>query len=288
MRLLPQSNSALTVGGVLPQYQAALTIVKDRLESPSIDRFRWLDLSCGRGQILIHARAVFGKSLRKIEYVGVEVDREFALQAQRSAEELFGAATVHICELHKFELQLKSDQYFDFISFANFAHEISPASLGLALTSALCRIDSNGQLCMYDMQSLPDLELGAITWSGSEMQSIINEILTGAGVFGYAPQAAEWPHESCRGWSIHVNRQYMSCSAETLNGGRKEMEARGAKIINLILQRKLIETDHSLNLLCRYGARTPEEQNEIARLTYDYWAISRALGGTAFLASETL
>jgi len=279
------SQAVLLPGHVFPQHQAALTIVKDRIEAPTVQTFRWLDLACGKGQILACADSVFGPSRKKIEYVGVDVNQAFAVEAQRIAEPLFKTAAVVICDLDNFEALLPGKQLFDFITFTNGAHEISPRALATTIVAALCRMERSGQLYMYDMESLSDPELGAIIWTGAEMESVMKSIMSAVGEDRYSPEAAVWPHKTCKGWSLHVNRQYMLCEPEALDGSRGQMIEVARKTIIGILQRKLVTLDTALDALRRFGATTPDERRVAVSLAYQFWAVSRALSGVARLAS---
>jgi len=279
------SRAVLLMDRVLPQHQAALTVVKNRIEAPFVQTFKWLDLACGKGQILACAEHVFGSSRSKIAYTGVDVNQAFALQAQKIAEPLFGTAAILITDLHNFEALLPPDQLFDFISFTNGAHEISPHALATTIVSALCRMDSRGQLYMYDMESLPEPELGAITWTGVEMQTVLKEMMNAVGEESYLPEAARWPHKTCKGWSLHVNREYIGCDPERLNGFRDQMIARGHRSIVGILQQKLVALDSALDTLRRFGSATADEAREAVHLAYQFWAVSRALSGVAVLGS---
>ena len=280
------SEAVLMRDRVLPQHQAALTVVKNRVEAPLLETFRWLDLACGRGQILACASYVFGPSRKKIEYIGVDVNQAFALQAQQLAEPLFRRAEVLIGDVHNFDSLLPRDLVFDFISFTNGAHEIFPHALAMTIVSALCRMRGAGQLYMYDMESLSDPELGAIVWTGPEMETVLRRILMAAGEAKYLPEAAVWTHKSCKGWSLHINRDYISCSADELNGCRPKMVSEARMTIIEILQQKLVALDIALDALSRFGAATANEAREAIGLAYQYWAVSRALSGVVTLASS--
>ena len=50
---------------VLPQHQAIVTLLQGWLSDPAMERLRWLDLACGRGQILTGVRGGLSTSARK-------------------------------------------------------------------------------------------------------------------------------------------------------------------------------------------------------------------------------
>lgn len=278
MPSIADSNALCLPERVLSQHQAALTLLKSRLEHPSVTSVCWLDLGCGRGQILLNADRVFGTDkLRKVRYVGVDVNQSFALQAQRAAEQLFADPVIHVCDLHNFERLLSEAEQFDFVSFTNTAHEITPTQLATTLVSSLCRAKPDGEIFLYDMESLPTLELGAIPWIGGEVQEIINAILEAVGEAAYRPDVAVWLHNSCRAWSLHVNRSYFTAAPEVFATNRDGMIRAATRSIASILQHKLLDIHQALDALRRFGSGTPEQFAEKQRLLFDFWAISATL-----------
>jgi hypothetical protein len=61
-----------------PQHQAALTLLQDRLSNPTVVKIRWLDLACGRGQIISSLDGNLSKpALNRLEYWGYDINPAF-------------------------------------------------------------------------------------------------------------------------------------------------------------------------------------------------------------------
>lgn len=284
MPSIAASSAVMIRDKVLPQHQVALSIIKDRLESPSVGSFRWLDLCCGRGQVLVHAAQVIGtNTAAKVEYIGIDVDQRYARETEERARRLFPSVKMQICHIHEFERLLDVDDLFDFITLTNSCHEITPDSLARTIVAAICRLREQGQAFIYDMEQLPSLELGAIPWTAQEVESIIHAILKAAGEARYLPSASQWIHSTCSAWSVHLNRSHFSLSADALATSRDLMEKSAAFTITEILRQKLFETNSALESLAEYGAEDSSESVEAERLSYNFWAISRALARPVIL-----
>jgi len=286
MTTIAGSSAVLQTDRVLVQHQAVLTLIKDRLEDPNRPSFKWLDLACGRGQILAHLDLVLSQTHReKIEYLGLDIEQQHVREAERLAAKLLANSRFEVCELHRFEQVLSDGERFDIVTCTNTVHEISPSQLADTFVGCVCRTDPSGSLFLYDMESLPKLELGAIPWTGKEIEEIIRAILVAAGEYTYSPQAATWPHRSCNGWHIGLNRSYLGISDATLLSNRTAMRDKAAKRIEDLLKRKLLTTHQVLETAAKYGPETESEAAAIQALTYNFWAIARALNAHLILPS---
>lgn len=288
MPSLANSNADFAPDRVWPQHQAALTLIKNRIEDPGLVSFSWLDLACGRGQILANIGRVLSKeSCAKIRYEGFDVVQEFCLKAERLANSFFSTARIQVSEIDKFELLLEPNEQFDVITLTNSVHEISPSQVASTLVSALSRANERGIVFVYDMESLPNLELGAIPWLGAEIEQVLHCLLREAGETSYLPTVATWPHKSCIGWHLQVNRGHIRVSEAELRSRRGAMVEAATGVIRALLEKRLLDIHQALTALSRYGSGSAEETIEIQRLTYDYWAISRALGGPLVISTTT-
>lgn len=276
--VIADSAAVLLRGRVLAQHQSALVLVRERTQNPDVKKLKWLDLACGRGQILVNVENVIPEKRRqKIDYLGFDVSLEHARDTEKRACSLFSNGRVKICELACFENFLDDGESFDFITLTNTVHEISPEDLARTIVAALCRAKPDGCVFLYDMETLPTFELGAIPWSGEEVESIIHQILTAAGVPAEAlPDVAIWPHKSCQCWNLQVHRNHFA--EVDLVKKREAMIAIATRSIRSLLEEKLLATSTALDSAARFGSETTDEEREILRLLYDYWAISRALG----------
>lgn len=63
---------------LLAQHQAALTLLQRALLDPKVSNYRWLDLACGRGQIINHLHEILDRSQRqKISYFGYDIKVDY-------------------------------------------------------------------------------------------------------------------------------------------------------------------------------------------------------------------
>ena len=277
-RVIADSHAVMVPERVFPQHQAALALVRERTQDPGVKTLRWLDLACGRGQILANIERVIPETRRKkIDYVGFDVSADYARAAEKAAESLFGRGRVQVCELQDFERLLEDQDLFDFITMTNTVHEVGPDGLAKTLVATLCRVTSTGCIFIYDMETLPELELGAIPWTGEEVEAVVHSMLSAAGVPPEAlPDVAVWPHKSCQCWNLQLHRSHLS--VDGFEGHRETMFEATATVIRELLEEKLVAINTGIDSAARFGIEDVEEREEVHRLLYDYWAISRALG----------
>lgn len=236
-------------------------------------------MACGRGQILTNIGRVLSQDNRsKIVYRGFDVVQGYCLQAERIAKEFFPNPLVQVCEIDKFELHLEPEESFDAITLTNTVHEITPEQVAATFASTLCRVSGNGIVFMYDMESLPTMELGAIPWLGKEIEQVVHRLLLESGESTYRPTVATWPHRSCVGWNLQLNRSHLTVPPEALQLRRAQMVAGASGLIRELLGKRLSDVHQALSTASRYAERDGDEQADVQRLLYDYWAISRALG----------
>ena len=89
MTTIADSDAFKDSGRVLPQHQAALTLLQARLSAPRVLRLSWLDLACGRGQIIVSLAENLSRDARaKVEYWAYDLDKEFARETRKAAERL--------------------------------------------------------------------------------------------------------------------------------------------------------------------------------------------------------
>lgn len=277
--VLGDSSAVLDTARVLVQHQVALAFIRERAQNPRTADVRWLDLACGRGQILTNFEHVLSEARRKkIAYLGFDAVLDYVRQTKQRAEALFERVRVEICSLSKFELYLDCREAFDVITFTNSAHEMSPEDLAQILVIALCRLADHGLMYLYDMERLPELELGAIPWEAEEIQQIFDAVLRAAGIEHELPEVAMWPHTSCTCWHFQIHRDHLDISPESLLARRDDMTVAAAIAIRSVLERKLFSTHSALQVAASHGAQGPSELKEVNRLLHDFWAISRALG----------
>lgn len=281
MTTIADSDAFKDADRVLPQHQAALTLLQSMLSAPTRTRVAWLDLACGRGQIISALDAVLSQSaLHKIAFYVHDVDQTFLRETMRTAECLgFHSLDSRVGDLARFANAWPNTLLFDFITLNNTVHEIDPRDLGSVLVTCIERLSEMGELFVYDMESVQPAELGAVPWSRNDILQILRLTLDCLGASDYQPEVGRWRHKSCYGWNIHLQRKHLNVLQAEIQARRDEALTRVQEKIRHILKRRLDECRQSLQALTTYGAETVEEQNKKEQLLYDFFALSRALEG---------
>ena len=279
MTTIADSNAFKDSERVLPQHQAALTLLQDRLTAPGTSRVAWLDLACGRGQIIASLGANLSELARgKINYCAYDLDAKFARETKQMAEHL-GFASFEACvgDLSDFDRLLPANIFYDFITLTNTVHEIEPKRLASLLASCIGRLTDTGTLFIYDMEQIKPPELGALPWSRDDVRRIVHRMLDALGASAYRPEVGLWNHKSCNGWNVQLKRDYLNVSRANAQKRNGAAVADTHDEISQILMRRLTECRNSLETLTMYGPETAEEQDVKERLLFEFWALSRAL-----------
>jgi ubiquinone/menaquinone biosynthesis C-methylase UbiE len=278
MNLIAASNALSEPDRVWAQHQAVLTLLGALLADPAVVTVTWLDLACGEGQILSGLEGRFQEEDRKkIAYTGIDRKDVYALKTQQIASSSgLQSADVKIGIISTVD-QMLPGVAFDFITLINTIHEIAPSDLATVLTDAILRLSPNGNLYIYDMESIEPAELGAVAWSAAEFQSIVQRMLSALGVAGYIARVQHWQHKSRNGWSIVINRKHLGLPGDVSTMRQTAEAATKEKVIEL-LNVKLATCKSVLENLTTYGPETADEQSAEVALLYDLWAVSRALG----------
>lgn len=264
---------------ILPQHQAALTLLQARLSTPGTDRLSWLDLACGRGQIIVLLDENLSAEARaKIEYWAYDLDQEFARETRKTAERLgFASLESRVGDLSDFDRILPAEGFFDFITLTNTVHEIEPVRLAHLLVSCMGRLTDTGTLFIYDMERIKPPELGALPWSRDDIRRMVRRMLNALGASEYRPEVGLWNHRTCNGWNVQLQRQHLNVSradaAARLNTAVHETRDE----ISQLLKRRLADCRAALETITLYGAETAEEQDDKERFLFEFWALSRAL-----------
>jgi SAM-dependent methyltransferase len=264
---------------ILPQHQAALTLLQARLSNPEALRVRWLDLACGRGQIIGSLdKNLSPKARSQLEYWGYDINERFTKETQKNAENLgLAYCNFKVGEISSFDNHYPSDTDFDFITLTNTVHEVYPQNLAIVLVDCVIRLSEFGTLFIYDMEKIRPPELGAVPWQQGEVQEIVCSLLDALGVSKYQPEVGQWLHRSCNAWNVQMQRQYFGIEQTKIISSRELAIEKTSKKIMELLEAKNNLCRKSLRYLTLYGAETAEEQEEKERLLYEFWAVSRAL-----------
>lgn len=277
MAIIKDSEAYLNKERLLAQHQAALSILQGKLDNPKVSDFSWLDLGCGKGQIIINLEYNIGDTARaKVSYSAFDIKEEHLSITLKKAETLkFKVASGKVGDILDFPKLFELNNKFDFITLTNSIHEFSPFVIPHILFECLIRLTTNGLLFVYDMESLPSLELGAVTWTREEIHELSNAFLINLGIKDYFPTPGKWRHSSCDGWNLQINRDYISISDEDLLKIKDEaIEKTKIQIVD-ILKRKLSECEKSLESITMYRAETEDEDKLKQKLLYDFWSLTR-------------
>ncbi len=267
---------------LLPQHQAALTLLQARLSAPQVERLSWLDLACGRGQIILSLHNNLSSEARtKVDFWAYDLNQDYARETRRAAESLgFASLEVAVGELSNFDRILPKDLLFDFITLTNTVHEIEPLRLAALLGDSLRRLTEIGTLFIYDMDNIKPPELGAVPWRRDDIKRIVHRMLDAMSVPGYRPEVGLWNHRTCNGWNVQLERQHLEISSDEMRDRLETAIHDTRSEVSEMLQRRLSDCRASLETLTIYGAETAEEQEDKERLLFEFWALSRALEQT--------
>jgi SAM-dependent methyltransferase len=262
---------------VLPQHQAALTLLQARLSVPGIQRVLWLDLACGKGQIITSLEENLSSEARgRIEYWGYDLNQGYARETEKAAERLgFASFQIKVGDLLDFDQLLSREALFDFITLTNTVHEIQPVRLANLLYKSIMRLSEAGTLFVYDMEKIQPLELGAVPWSRDDVKSLIRHLLDALGATAYHPEVSRWSHKTCKGWNVQLERQHLGISLDDAVGKGDVAIRETCDEVTRIIKQRSMDCRAALENLTKYGAETAEEQEDKLRLLFEFWALSR-------------
>jgi len=278
MPTIADSDAYLDPMRLLSQHQAALTIIQGMLDNPTVLELTWLDLCCGKGQIIINLEQNLNALSRaKISYNAYDIKDDFLQMTLKKARTLgFKGCNGKSGHIASFQFLHPVEQKFDFISLTNSLHEFDPKDIPDFLLNSIIRLSREGILFLYDMEYLPSFELGAVTWTFEEIHEIIDLLLVESGVCnGYKPSAGKWKHHSVTAWNSQIQRRYLEMSDEVLIERIPQAITKGKVKIQEILQRKLNYCLERLEILTEFGAENQEEEEQKLRLLFDFWALNR-------------
>jgi hypothetical protein len=267
---------------MLAQHQAALTLLQGMLSDPKIAQVNWLDLASGRGQIISHLEKNLSSTERsKIIFHGYDVENSYSRSAEKIALSMgLAGYNFEIGQLSEFWQKKPARGQYDFITLTNTVHEINPTNFAELLTRCIEHLGENGRLFIYDMEKLPTDELGAVLWTAGEIKLILIHLCRCLGSPEYEPSVGTWVHRSCNGWNAHIIRPHMQLPTNLNERCAEAIISTAAKVTEL-LRSKLEVTKGALESLTRFGGETAEEDFDKEGLLFQFWALSRALGGSA-------
>jgi hypothetical protein len=276
---IADSNALKDPGRMLTQHQAVLTLLQARISNPQVRALSWLDLACGRGQIIAALQENLSNSGRaKIAYHGYDVEHHYTQETKRLAEKLgLASTTVMVGELSNFNRIIPGDKVFEFITLTNTIHELAPASLPELLVDTALRLSDSGTLFIYDMESLTPPELGAVPWRRDEVRQLVDVLLRPLGADSYQPEVGKWTHRTCLGWNVLLERVHIPLPTAELKM-RRDGAVQSVQVqVSTILNSKLNTCRDALESLTLCGTDTAEEGDNREQLLHEFWAVPRAL-----------
>ena len=139
MTVLTDSNAFRDERRMLPQHQAALTLLQGMLANPKITSLYWLDLACGRGQIISGLdENLSGQARSKLNYFGYDIKGEYAKETLKLATNLgLQSYKVEVGYLANFGKICPEPSNFDFITLTNTVHEVAPSQMASILMQCI-------------------------------------------------------------------------------------------------------------------------------------------------------
>ena len=279
--MLADSKAILDHDRLLAQHQAALTLLQSRVQNPKMKDFRWLDLACGRGQIIVHLDGNLTPAARaKISYHIYDVRASYVSVTRKKADLLgFKCVTQTTDSLSRLEANLGHREMFDFITFTNSVHELSPKLVASTLVLGVLMLKPKGSMFIYDFESFPpeEHELGAVVWTRAEIHAITAAMLKALGVRAYQPEVGQWRHKSCTGWNVHIEQEHFDCERVGLLNSAGPAVAVTEGAMREILKVKHEQTRQILNSLTEHAPETLQEREERIAALFNFWALTRAL-----------
>lgn len=273
-------SSAVLLQRVLPHQQEALSALHSILANyQSNDPFDWLDVACGRGQMITHLDDALPADERaKIHYFGYDINNEYVREAEGLGRR-FGlkGTTPIIGHLNDFARLVSPEKKFSFITFTNAIHELPPSIFGALFLELFLRLKPGGTIFIYDMETLPELELGAIPWKTAEVHRLLSFIFKAAGANNKPPAPQRWRLTKCSTWSVRIRREDLDLDDATFAVRFSEIRTKTDEFVKNLFQQKLTGTTEQLQSLMESGGKetTPEEHKEKLNLLSDYWSLTR-------------
>lgn len=281
------SNSLLEYDKIFGQHFAILFMVQSKLDNPQLSDFKLFDLGCGKGQLISQLEVnLSNESRKKLSYFGYDINVFDLKTAKKTAESLnLKKSDFKVGDIGDFQKLIAENQEFDMIVMCNALHECNPHILAEILTESIIRLSATGSLFIYDMEYLSKRELGAITWQSHEMREILKVMFDSLGIKEYFPKPAQWLHNTCNSWSIHIQREFININLDEID--KPTITKNINDKVYEMLDRKLNETRNALEALTSgeddidkddKDAKDEREKEKLDYL-YNYWSIDRAIRG---------
>ena len=277
---IKSSANAIEKERNLAHHQALLTLVQGKLSDPDVGDVLWLDICCGKGQVLKFISQNLSSEIRKkVKYIGFDGNEEYLKSARHNAQgaDLRGFDSL-LGDVEKLGVTLPTGQKYDIISIVNVFHEVSPSQLAELIFEAMWRLTDNGLLFIFDLEELEKLELGAVPWRQHEIDKIFESLMVSISSTNYKPPSSRWVYTNVPGWSIQINRAFSSLNSGFENNRSVTTKKVSETILNL-LKEKQTECDNALEsyLATKLSTSTSQEDTHARSKLFDYWALDRAI-----------
>lgn len=271
---IADSNS-IRIDSILVPHANAISLITYMLNGNQTSNLKWLDLACGKGQLLNQlGDNLNNKARSRIELHLVDLNNESLRCACEIANRLnLASLHQHVNDLKEFcQTKIRTHEY-DFITFVNTLHEIKPIDLADIIVNALTSLSERGVLYIFDQEELQEKELGAITWSSIEFEQLLNKYFEVCHVTSKVI-VNRWNHKEINSWSTQILGSSLTKEIRT------DIDANVSVLRELVLEHvktKMRIIKGALKTTTDHGASTAEEAENVHSNLYDFWSLTIAL-----------
>lgn len=267
-------------------FQTVVELIERRQSSGPI---KWLDLCCGRGNVLKHITTTLGELSRRVKYYGVDINLEHRNECQETIrkmglnDHLAAPPQVFVGDILK-PWNMDQGTQFDIVTLLNVLHEIPPFSIYSVLRNALDRCKYTGLVLIVDMCSLPRLEWQAITWQKEHLLNLMSPLLKqnkGVSLVQHSIPISIYPRR-VDVWALRLRKSIVRTRVFPKWEWR-EKDTKHRNIVKSYLLRKKTGLSEQIETICRdtgellvVGKEKAENEN-LRKLLLEYWAVSEAL-----------
>jgi AAA domain/UvrD-like helicase C-terminal domain len=272
-------SSAEFTKKVLAQHHTAITLLGQLLVDPKANTIDWLDLGSGKGQILaqLHQNISDAGMRSKIGYYGYDLKNEHCQAVEKLAKGLgFRCVDVKTGEMTYFSAVFPIEQKFSFVSFTNTIHELHPRLIASLIIDIILRLAPNGILYIYDMEMLPEPELGAVPWDSEDLKRLLASIVEQLGCKTSPLNIQKWQHSSCPCWSVSFQRNHLEVSNDFIISKLGDILTTSAEVIDAILVNRLHKISEALEYLTKYGSDGDGNDKRI-HLLHEFYSLTRVI-----------
>jgi 2-polyprenyl-3-methyl-5-hydroxy-6-metoxy-1,4-benzoquinol methylase len=134
--------------------------------------FNLVDFGCGNGRFIHGLQHLNDEILEKMNYVGVDIEKECLEETLKSIEETGFKDRVKSYELFETQKFLEKKEKNDIVIVINVLHEIDLINLPDILHSLGQNLKHNGHLIVHEMRDLREGEINFITWESKDFLDV--------------------------------------------------------------------------------------------------------------------